>query len=128
MDLLLSIKPQFADKILSGYKHFEYRKKIFKKQINDIYICSSFPGRKVVGKFKYSGYLDGTPEEIWEETHNHSGISSKYFFSYYAGKKKAYAIKIASLIIFEAPIDPYKRNSAFRPPQSFMYVKKGFFR
>lgn len=127
MDLIISIKPQFVDKILSGHKYFEYRKKIFKKQINDIYIYSSFPEKKIVGKFQYSGYIEGSPEEIWVKTHDRSGISAKFFFSYYAGKKIAYAIKIASLIIFEAPVDPYIKNTAFRPPQSFMYVEKGFF-
>jgi len=127
MDLLISIKPQFADKILSGHKHFEYRKKIFQKPIDNIYIYSSFPAKKIVGKFKFSGYIEGSPEEIWTKTHEHSGISAKFFFSYYAGKKIAYAIKIVSLIIFEVPVDPYIKNTAFRPPQSFMYVEKGFF-
>ena len=127
MDLIISIKPQFVDKILSGHKYFEYRKKIFKKQIDDIYIYSSFPQKKIVGKFKYSGYIDGSPEEIWEATHDHSGISQKHFFNYYVEKKIAYAIKIVSLTIFKPPVDPYKKDTAFRPPQSFMYVEKGFF-
>ena len=35
MKVLLSIKPQFANKILSGEKLYEYRKRIFKKILGE---------------------------------------------------------------------------------------------
>jgi predicted transcriptional regulator len=39
MDVLLSVKPKFVEKIISGTKRYEFRKIIFKEnEINRIYI------------------------------------------------------------------------------------------
>lgn len=41
--ILLSIKPEFADKIMSGKKKFEYRTHVPSRPINSIVIYSTFP-------------------------------------------------------------------------------------
>lgn len=53
MDVLLSIKPRFAEAILDGRKKYEFRKNKFsEKDINCVYIYSTSPIRKIVGIFK----------------------------------------------------------------------------
>jgi len=52
MKVLLSIKPEYAEKILSGEKKYEYRRAIFKDQsVNKIIIYASSPIQKVIGEF-----------------------------------------------------------------------------
>jgi len=47
-DVLLSVKPEYAEKILDGKKKYEFRRAIFKRNdIEKIYIYSSSPIRIV---------------------------------------------------------------------------------
>ncbi len=49
MDVLLSIKPKFAEAIIDGRKRYEFRKSKFaKKDINRVYIYSIYPVKKIV--------------------------------------------------------------------------------
>jgi predicted transcriptional regulator len=43
MKALLSIKPEFVDKIISGEKKYEYRKRIFKQKIEAVVIYCTMP-------------------------------------------------------------------------------------
>jgi predicted transcriptional regulator len=127
LNVLISIKPQFVQKILSGIKKYEYRKKVFKKtNIDKVYIYASSPNKKIVGFFNYSGYLEGTPLEIWNKTKNYSGIKKVEYDEYFINKDKAIAFNIEGLTIFNNPIDPYTTIHNFKPPQSFMYTKNGW--
>ena len=52
MNVILSIKPEFVEKIFSGEKQYEYRKILFKQKVDTIYIYASRPVSKIVGEFK----------------------------------------------------------------------------
>jgi predicted transcriptional regulator len=127
MDLLMSLQPIIARRIISGRKKYEYRRTIFKREVNHIYIYSSSPVRKIVCRFKYSGYLSGSVDEIWDRTGKLSAAAETEYQDYFRGAKTAYAIRIEGLVVFEEPLDPYKNDPAFRPPQSFGYVRNGIF-
>ena len=43
MKVLLSIKPEFANKIFEGTKRFEFRKSIFKKEVKTVVVYASSP-------------------------------------------------------------------------------------
>ena len=123
MKVLLSIKPEFADKIFSGEKQYEYRKAVFsRRDVNVVVVYASKPVSKIVGEFCVDAVLEGRPSEIWEETKQHSGISIEFFKRYFEGRKKGYAIKIGSARKYIEEIDPFKANERFFPPQSFRYL------
>jgi type I restriction enzyme S subunit len=123
MDLLMSIQPPIARRITSGKKKYEYRRTIFKREVGYIYIYSSSPVRRIVCRFTCGGCLSGAVDEIWEKTGKWSAASLAEYRDYFKGTRTAYAIKIENLEVFENPPDPYKIIPAFRPPQSFMYMK-----
>jgi predicted transcriptional regulator len=125
MDLLMSIQPIIARRITSGKKKYEYRRTIFKQEVNYIYIYSSAPVQKIVCRFRYAGCLAGNIDEIWGQTGKLSAASEAEYRDYFKGTKIAYAIKIEDLEVFDPPLDPYINNPTFRPPQSFMYIKNG---
>ncbi len=125
MDVLLSIKPKFADKIIVGEKKFEFRKtRLSKDKVDDIYIYSSSPVKKIIGKVTISKILEGHPKKIWKICHKFAGLTEEEFFSYYDGKEIAYALAIENVEHFNEPIDPYIEFEGFVPPQSYCYWNK----
>ena len=123
LNVLISIKPQYTKEILLGNKRYEYRKRIFKEEVDKIYIYSTSPEQKIVGYFKYKGYKMGTPEELWEETNLFSGINKEAYFEYFEGRKEAYAIQIEEVYEFDRAIEPKEAFEKFTAPQSYMYLK-----
>ncbi len=127
MNVLLSVKPKYAEEILSGRKKYEFRRSVFKKQnIERVYIYSSSPVSKIVAAFEIEQILKGSPENIWKSCHKYAGISKNDFFAYFKNSDVAYAIEIGNVDSFLNPIDPHHIIEDFKPPQSFYYVPLSF--
>lgn len=122
MNILISIKPEFVNKILANEKLYEFRKSIFKQKVDKIFIYSTYPVKKIVGYFEVNEIICESPQELWNSLSKFSGISKKDFFKYYANSNEGFAIKIDNLHIFDEFIDMNKYND-FRAPQSFCYVE-----
>lgn len=122
MDVLLSIKPEFADKIFSGQKKYEYRKAIFKKDVNRIVVYASNPIKKIIGEFSVRKILIESPEILWRLTGNDSGINKDFFFEYFLNRNIGYAIMVEKASRYHIPIDPKELDDKFTPPQSFKYL------
>lgn len=122
MKVLLSIKPEFVEKIFSEEKRYEYRKSIFKKNVDTVIIYATMPEGKIVGEFSIETILHDEPENIWELTNDYSGISHSFFKEYFESKQEAYAIKIGEVERYKVPIDPKTFEFPFTAPQSFFYV------
>lgn len=123
--ILLSIKPKYVNSILDGKKRFEFRKAIpNSKEVEEVYIYSSAPVQKIVGKFSLKNILHASPQEIWEKCSRYGGISEDDFFEYYRGREEAYSLSITDLEIFEEAICPYNTFKKFTAPQSFLYYDR----
>ncbi len=122
MKVLLSIKPEFVEKIFAGTKKYEFRKTLFKRNdVKHIVIYASAPVKRVVGEFEIKDILSDDVECIWEQTKNYSGITKDFYNSYFQNKKTANAIKIGHLKKYEKtrPLSDYNIQQA---PQSFCYI------
>lgn len=125
MNVLLSLKPVYAEAIFSGKKKFEFRKAIFKNpKVRKVYVYVTSPISKIMGSFIIEEILVDTPKKIWKKCKKFAGISAKAFFEYYKGCKTAVAIKIRSVQNFLLPFDPYSKFTDFTPPQSFQYLSQ----
>ena len=121
--VLLSIKPKYVQAILEGTKHYEFRKKIFNdSNSKTVFIYSSSPTKKIVACFHPGRIVQGSPDYLWEQFWDVSGLNETEFFEYFSGKETGYAIRIDELEKFAEPIDPYDMFERFVPPQSFCYV------
>jgi predicted transcriptional regulator len=128
MNVLLSIKPEFVERIFSGEKKFEYRKAIFKRNdIKKIVIYSTMPEGKIVGEFSIEQIHNNSPDLIWKQTEKSSGIQKSFFDSYFIGRQKAYAIEIANVIKYDTPIKLSQLAKKVRAPQSFSYLHDDMF-
>ncbi len=124
MKVLLSIKPEFAEKIFNGTKKFEFRKAIFKnKKIKTVVVYASAPVQRVIGEFEIEGILTGTPDRLWENTCHAAGIDEDYFRKYFLNRELGFAIQIRKVKRYPVPL---KLQEAFQvtPPQSFLYLEK----
>jgi len=123
MDVLLSIKPKYVMSIIDGRKRYEFRKRIFRQpSVSRIYIYASSPVKKIVGSFEVGKILEDRPADLWENVKDYAGINDRDFFSYFAGKSRAFAIEIQDLREFSEPIDPRETMPGFVPPQSYCYM------
>lgn len=122
MNVLLSIKPEFVNKILAHEKLYEFRKSIFKQDVERIYIYSTYPVKKIVGYFEVTDIIRNSPRELWDLFSDVSGICEKDFFKYFSGSEEGVAIRIEDVIVFDEFID-MRAFDDFRAPQSFCYVE-----
>lgn len=122
MNVLISIKQIYVTRIFTGTKQFEYRKRVWDRDVKWIYIYAGRPTKKIVGRFRCSGMLRGDKFRIWEATGDRAGVSPLDFFDYFAGNDNAIAIMIGTIEQFNAPIDPYLSWPGYRAVQSWCYL------
>ena len=123
MKVLLSIKPEYAEKILSGQKRYEFRKAIFKNpDVKTVVIYATMPVGKVVGEFDFDEVLSDTPQAIWAETSKFSGITRKFFNSYFYGRGTAHAIKVREARRYDVPVMLTDIIPGGAAPQSYRYL------
>lgn len=124
MKVLLSIKPEFADKIFNGTKKYEFRRSIFKKkEVKTVVVYASSPVQKIIGEFEIEIIIKEEINRLWNLTKDFSGISEDYFFEYFSNKDNGFAIKIKRTKKYKRPLS-IKEDFNATPPQSFMYLTK----
>lgn len=122
MKVVLSIKPEFANKIFDGSKRYEFRRTIFKNpDVKTVVVYASSPVQKVIGEFEIETILNSEPKELWKSTKEYSGISKEFFFSYFQDKPEGFAIKIKKAKKYKKP-KCLKADFKLLPPQSFVYL------
>ena len=122
MKVLLSIKPEFAERIFDGSKKYEFRKAIFKNpNIRTVVVYASSPVQLVIGEFDIETILIDAPEKLWEKTQEFSGISEEFFFNYFFERSVGFAIKIKKTRLYEKP-RCLRKIYNLNPPQSFCYM------
>lgn len=126
MKILLSIKPEFVEKIFNGTKRYEYRKCAFKREdAQTVVVYSTQPVGQIVGEFDIEEILCDEPVTLWENTQKESGIELSFFEDYFQGKEQGVAIKIGSTRLYNVPLNPKSICDSFVAPQSFRYLSEG---
>lgn len=124
--VLLSIKPEFAFAIFRGDKKYEFRKVVFKnREVEKIYVYASAPISRVIGVFYIDDILEMEPTELWSRTRYGAGISEDYFYEYFSGKTRGYALRVEKADLFDQPKELGYLFGIHHPPQSFRYVSSG---
>lgn len=124
MKVLLSIKPEFAEKIFDGSKRFEFRRNVFKnRDVRTVVVYASSPISKVVGEFDIEMVIRKELEELWEETKDFSGISKDFYDKYFTGKQEGYAIQVKKTRRYKTALNLLD-EFGMAPPQSFAYIEK----
>jgi predicted transcriptional regulator len=124
MKVILSIKPEFANKIFEGDKKFEFRRSIFKnKNVSKVIVYASSPISKVIGEFEIGQILHKDLDSLWNETKEFSGISKDYFNEYFIGKENGFALEVKRVKRYKKDLC-IKESFGKVPPQSFTYIEE----
>ncbi len=122
MKILLSIKPEFANKIFDGSKKFEFRRSIFRnKAVTSVVVYASAPISKVIGEFEIEKVHNKELNQLWNETKHFSGISREYYDLYFTGKEEGFAIQVKNPHLYSKARN-LKEEYGMVPPQSFAYL------
>lgn len=119
--ILMSIKPEYVDKIFSGSKKYEYRKRMCKEKIDTIIVYSSSPIQKVVGELKIKQVLYDKKTIIWNKTNKYGGITKIKYDNYYENCGYAVAYEIEKAILYDKQKD-LKDFNVKKAPQSYVYI------
>lgn len=121
MKILLSVKPEYIDKIFDGSKTFEYRRKLPQKTISSIVLYATDPVQRIVGEVEVIGTISASPTALWEQTKHNAGISRAKYRDYFHKCKNANAFVLGEVTKYQSPkaLSDYDINSA---PQSFQYL------
>ena len=117
----MSIKPEYVDKIFSGEKKYEYRKRLCKEKIDTIIVYSSSPIQKVVGELKIKQVLYDKKTIIWNKTNRYGGITKTKYDKYYENCDYAVAYEIEKAILYDKQKD-LKDFNVRTAPQSYVYI------
>lgn len=124
--LFLSLKPRFAEMILSGQKTVELRRvrpRVGNSTVAVFYATS--PTQSIVGTSRIEGVEAGAPAEVWQRFGQVSGLTREEFDSYFAGSDTAVAIRLAEphRLDVRIPLAEFRQRwQGFEPPQSFRYL------
>lgn len=121
MNVLLSIKPKYVERVIGGNKRYEFRKSMFKKHVDEVWVYATSPIKKIIGTFVVDEVIQDTPKNLWINLDGSSGMSEEEFFNFFKGKQMGFAIKIESLKMFKNCLDPKMVFPNFVPPRSFYY-------
>ena len=119
--VLMSIKPEYVNKIFFGEKKYEYRKRICKEKIDKIIVYSTFPIQKVVGELKIKQVLYNKKSIIWDKTNRYGGITKTKYDKYYENCDYAVAYEIEKAILYDKQKD-LKDFNVKTAPQSYVYI------
>lgn len=124
-EIVLSINPEYAERIIAGTKKYEFRTRVAKDNVDRIAIYCTYPIMKVVAEVEVKGILALPPKDLWEKAKQYAGISKIKFFRYFKGRKVAYAYKLGKVRVYPNPKDLIEFGCN-RAPQSFVYVKHDY--
>lgn len=120
--ILMPINPEYVDEILSGNKKYEYRKiKAKRKNIDKMIIYSTSPIMRVVAEVDVEGIIEASPEKLWEQTNEYSGITKDFYSKYYKNKENAIAYKLGNIKVYDKPKKLCDIGINY-VPQSFIYL------
>ena len=63
---LISIHPKYVEKIFSGAKKLEFRRRWTARSVETLFFYATAPVRRIVGFAKVARVTQGTPTQLWQ--------------------------------------------------------------
>lgn len=126
--IVISIKPTYADLIMSGEKTVELRRRFSESmQVGtEVFIYSSSPVKGIVGQATIKKIIKKGLEDLWREVGKCSGVNYTYFRAYFEGLEEGYGILLEEPVLYEKqiPLEQLTHEANFSPPQSYMFASQ----
>lgn len=121
---LISVHPEYAEKILNGEKQVELRRSRFHGTISHLVIYATAPTCAVMGWVRVSHVESGSPTKVWNKHKNHAGISRARFREYFRGCQSAFAIHVHGPKLLSTPMHLNAIRDGLSAPQSWRYLSQ----
>lgn len=125
-DVVLSIRPQYSEKILEGRKKVELRRRfpVSAPKGTIAYIYSTSPVRAMVGVAEIADVLKLPVVEIWRRFEEQAFIEREAFEKYFEGVEEGFVLRLEDARAFKRglPLALLRERFSFEPPQSFLYA------
>lgn len=126
-DVVLSIKPQYSSKILSGEKTVELRRRFPIKVPSGTlaFIYSTTPEKALVGCAEIASVTKERVSTMWRNLKGEACISKRDFDEYFIGQDFGFALRFSRVKPFKSAINlnALRDRFDFEAPQSFLYAK-----
>jgi predicted transcriptional regulator len=127
--LIMSIQPQFTEKIMSGEKKIEIRKKFNAKwKDHKVSLYSTSPSKKLMGYATIQNVIKDNPRNIWTKFSSGLGCTKLQFDNYTNGLSEIYAISFSNIIEYSNPLTlsnlSHMCEKRIFPPQSYSTIEK----
>jgi predicted transcriptional regulator len=125
--ILLSVRPRFAEALLTGAKTMEVRRR--RAHIADGAVCllyASSPTCALVGAIRVATTVSGDPDALWDAHADDMGLSRREYDAYLEGATSVCGIVVAATTRFTTHIrlpELRRRHSAFVTPQSYRFLR-----
>ena len=120
--VLLSIKPRFADAIMAGEKHVEFRRVRCRADVRIVLVYATSPIQRLLGYFEVAFIEESSPEALWRKYGRVGGIPLEEYRDYYAGARSAIAIGVGRVHQFADQPRLHQLGRGTNPPQCFHYL------
>ena len=124
--LLISVRPYWAAKLLSGEKTVELRRTRPRTWTGmPVWVYSSSPQRSLVGVSWLRDLEEGDVSEVWRRVAGGSAATFDEYSAYFAGASRAFGLRLDPVVQLGNAVGLRDLRAAvpgFRPPQSWRYV------
>jgi predicted transcriptional regulator len=125
-DFVLSIRPEYATKIMSGEKTVELRRRFPGGTVTGAraYIYATAPIQGIIGWATIADVKSMSPKEIWAKYQAVACIGAEDFWQYFADVESGFVLELIDVVAPPAPIglSALKAHLNFVPPQSYCYA------
>lgn len=124
--VLLSVRSPHVERLLSGSKTVEFRRRPWKVPDGaTVLLYGSRGHRAIVGSLVVESTAVGTPSAIWSAHGARSGLTRGEYRDYFAGAAVAVAINVGGVRQLDEPLtleELRRRSPAFHVPQSYRFM------
>lgn len=123
--VLLSVKPTFAMRLLSGHKTAEVRRRFPPLPRGTIvYLYASSPTRALIGVLRIVSVNTASPDVLWSRFGACLDIAEEYFRQYLEEKETATVIEMQVDERWTHPVslEAMRAGAGVNPPQSYRYL------
>jgi predicted transcriptional regulator len=127
-DLILSLRPQYAEKIFKKQKTVEIRKSFSEKWVGKrAVVYASHPSSSLLGEVRVGSVSQGDPGVIWEKFGACVGCSLPEYAEYVGRATAVWAIQLEEARPYKTPLGiahvSHLIKRDLRPPQSYCGVE-----
>ncbi|MBF0556607.1 MAG: ASCH domain-containing protein [Nitrospirae bacterium] len=127
--ILISIKPEYANKIFDGTKTVELRRKFPKLERRCLaFVYATAPVKALIGVCQIDKVISAPPQGMWWKFGKQTGITYDKYTEYFSGALTAYGIFFSATTLFPEPIPLHEVWLGVTAPQSYRYINSNLLR